>query len=444
MNVETVTHFASSANLSDETRSTLTSRFWETHDKKLGGLKSAQKYLDRDTEEYSLLLASQGGAQAKAMARLNLDAGLQLMDPIWGGVYQYSTHGDWKHPHFEKLAYAQALYLRLYALAARTLKEPKYLQAALAIRAYTKQFLTAADGSVYSSQDADVVQGKKSADYFALSDKRRRTQAVPRVDTHVYTKINGAMIASLAMLYSTSMQTQDLQDALTIAHNMIAQRQQKDGGFSHDNQDDAGPYLADNLAMGQGFIALFEVTGDAVWLHRCWALADYIDTHFRSGQAGFVSAVQTGKLQPVTQIDENIPLTRWFNQLHRYGGREQDKVRAEYAMRYLSTPQIALSRITEAGILLADFELANTPAHFTVVGSHADQTAQELHRFMLSYPLVYRRVDWWDPATGKMDNPDVRYPDLGRAAAFVCSAGRCSTPAFKTEELQGLAKSLLR
>jgi hypothetical protein len=66
-----------------------------------------------------------------------------------------------------------------------------------------------------------------------------------------------------------------------------------------------------------------------------------------------------------------------------------------------------------------------------------------MHQFMLRYPLVYRRIDWWDPATGKMDNADVNYPDLGRAAGFVCSAGRCSTPAYQVEELQVLARNLL-
>lgn len=438
-----VTTFANSADLSVAMRRALLQRFWDTHDRQLGGLQTTQKYLDRDTEEYALLLASQGQARARKMVRLNLDAGLNLLDPVWGGVYQYSTHSDWQHPHFEKLAYAQAGYLRLYALAARSLNEPKYLQAALAIRRYMRQFLTAPDGSIYSSQDADLQQGEKAGAYFALNDKQRRALGIPRVDTHVYAKTNGAMIAALTMLYSATGQAQDLTDALTIANNMIAQRQRADGGFGHDSHDVAGPYLADNLAMGQGFIALFEVTGDAQWLHRAWALADYINTHFRAKQAGYVTAVQVGKLTPVTQIDENIVVTRWYNQVYRYGGRAQDKARAEYAMRYLATPQIALSRLTEAGILSADFELANVPAHLTVVGAHSDNTAVALYQFMLRYPLVYRRIDWWDPATGKMDNPDVTYPDLGKAAAFVCAAGRCSTPAYQVGELQVLTHNLL-
>jgi uncharacterized protein YyaL (SSP411 family) len=33
---------------------------------------------------------------------------LKLVDPVWGGVYQYSTDGDWDHPHFEKIMPFQA------------------------------------------------------------------------------------------------------------------------------------------------------------------------------------------------------------------------------------------------------------------------------------------------------------------------------------------------
>ncbi len=28
----------------------------------------------------------------------------KIIDPVWGGIYQYSAASDWEHPHFEKLA----------------------------------------------------------------------------------------------------------------------------------------------------------------------------------------------------------------------------------------------------------------------------------------------------------------------------------------------------
>jgi hypothetical protein len=53
--------------------------------------------------------------------------------------------------------------------------------------------------------------------------------------------------------------------------------------------------------------------------------------------------------------------------------------------------------------------------------------------------VVYKRVEWWDRSEGPLPNPDVAYPELGRAAAFVCAEGRCSRPLFSVEDLLALA-----
>ncbi len=40
-----------------------------------------------------------------------------LIDPVWGGMDQYSVDGAWNEPHFEKLISIQADALREYSLA---------------------------------------------------------------------------------------------------------------------------------------------------------------------------------------------------------------------------------------------------------------------------------------------------------------------------------------
>jgi len=42
-----------------------------------------------------------------------------------------------------------------------------------------------------------------------------------------------------------------------------------------------------------------------------------------------------------------------------------------------------------------------------------------------------------------LPNPDVQYPELKTAAAFVCTDRTCSTPIFKAEELQTRVDKLL-
>jgi uncharacterized protein YyaL (SSP411 family) len=168
-----------SAAVSDE----LSRRYRATHDDTLGGLKLAQKFLDRDTVEWSLSRALEGDADAdaRAVARRDLDGAMALLDPAWGGVNQYSTHGDWQHVHYEKLALNQAEYLRVYALAAQVLDEPRYLDVARRIDGYIRRFLRAPDGGYYTSQDADLIPGDKAASlaYFKLDDAGRRARRHP-------------------------------------------------------------------------------------------------------------------------------------------------------------------------------------------------------------------------------------------------------------------------
>ncbi|MGF2075888.1 hypothetical protein, partial [Enterococcus casseliflavus] len=80
----------------------------DSYDAARGGLRLAQKYLDRDSVEYALTRGAQGVDVERGRASQTLDAATALLDPVWGGVYQYSTGGDWRRPHFEKLATRQA------------------------------------------------------------------------------------------------------------------------------------------------------------------------------------------------------------------------------------------------------------------------------------------------------------------------------------------------
>jgi len=74
-----------------------------------------------------------------------------------------------------------------------------------------------------------------------------------------------------------------------------------------------------------------------------------------------------------------------------------------------------------------------------VVGRRDDPAARALLAVALEEPVAYKRVELLDERDGPLPNPDVTYPRLPRAAAFLCTAGRCSTPAFTPEELRARA-----
>jgi uncharacterized protein YyaL (SSP411 family) len=429
--------FADNPLLSQQLRKSLQAAFYDTHDPKLGGLQQFQKFIDHDTVEYGLLRAGQGDKQAEEMTRRTLTFALKLIDPAWGGMYQYSTDFDWDHAHFEKIMSMQAEPLRLYALAYGQFRDERYRQAVRDLHRYVTAFLRSPEGAFYTSQDADLVKGKHSEKYFALDDAARRKLGIPAVDKHRYARENGWMINALATAYAMTGERAYLDDAQRAARWIIANRSLPGGGFRHDEKDVAGPYLEDTLAMSDAFLALYAATGEREWLARAASGAEFIEQHFRGSQPGYLTSAPraSSRLQPKSNIDENIPLARFANLLHRYTGDARYRAMSDYALRMLVTEQVAGSLLTGPGILLAAFESANDPLHITVVGRKDDAAARALFDSAARFATVYRRIEWWDRREGNMPNPDVRYPQLPKAAAFICTDSTCSLPIFDASKL---------
>jgi uncharacterized protein len=429
-------------------RAKLVMNYFAGYDPKYGSWGTDQKFLDWESVEYSMVLARRdGNKQAERMARQTLDEQLHLLDPAWGGVYQYSTDGDWNSPHFEKIMQMQAENLRIYSLAYAQWRDPQYLHAAQEIRRYLKTFLTSPEGAFYSSQDADLIEGHHSADYFALDDAARRSQGVPRVDTHIYARENGWAINGLVALYAATGDTQVLDDALRATDWIMAHRALP-GGFRHASTDPNGPYLGDSIAMQRAFLSLYAATADRQWLTRAEAAMKFIDENFRDKQgAGFDSAkVPTAHASaPHPQRDENIAVVRSANLLFHITANQADKQIAERAMRYVAADPV-VGRLPASGPLLADNELSSEPLHLTIVGRRDDPVAKALFEEALRYPSGYKRLEWWDPslgAAGRLPNPDIQYPSLKVPAAFICTSRTCSPPILKPEDLQPKIDRLL-
>ena len=413
----------------------------DSYDHKLGGLKGAMKFLDRDSAEYSIVHAAEPEEAKKATQ--TLDAARALLDPVWGGVYQYSTGGTWSNPHTEKIMRSQAGYLRIYALAYARFGRQQDLLTAQAIRDYLKNFLSSPKGGFYVSQDADLIQGEKTHDYFALNDVERRKRGMPRIDQNLYADANGMAAEALVTLYEASGDGQ----ALTMARDALgwaaAHRKLKGGGYRHGQTNGGGPYLGDSLTMGRAFLALYRATAEREWLTHALQAAQFIQKNFRARDAGFLSArAAIGPLKPLPDVQENITTARFFNLLAQYQGDPKLKLQAEHAMKFLSGYADALT-VEEAGILLTDEELSNDAAHFTIVGTKQDMAAQELFDVARKTAGSYKRVEWWDKAEGPLSNQDVTYPQFPKAAGFVCTAGRCSLPSFTPQNYRRQIKTLL-
>ena len=83
-------------------RAELTKNFDESYDDKLGGWGENQKFIDADSMDLAITRAEAGDATATKRARQTLDAAIALIDPVWGGVFQYSEAGSWTPAAFRK------------------------------------------------------------------------------------------------------------------------------------------------------------------------------------------------------------------------------------------------------------------------------------------------------------------------------------------------------
>jgi uncharacterized protein len=342
--------------LSDAQRADLIDLLVARYDGERGGWGFTHKFLDWDAVEQCMLRAGEGDAKAEAMAKETLARQLKLIDPVWGGVDQYSDSGDWDHPHFEKIMQFQAENLRVYSLAYTRWHDPAYLKAARDIHRYLTTFLMSPEGVFYVSQDADVVQGEHSGEYYSLADAERRKQGIPRVDTHTYARENAWAANALVALHAATGEKEPLEQAVRAARWIVDSRALSGGGFRHDAADAAGPYLGDTVAAGRAFLSLYQATRDAEWLRRSEEAAAFIASRFQvPGTPGLVTAAG-GR----PQRDENILVARLGAGLFKATGNSAHRELAERAMRYLASPAIARQPQT-GGVLLADRDLAALP-----------------------------------------------------------------------------------
>ncbi|KAF0246323.1 MAG: hypothetical protein FD180_811 [Planctomycetota bacterium] len=411
---------------------------WEAaYDRKEQGWGSVLKYLDPDCVE----LAMAEGRDD--MARGTLDAMLQLIDPVWGGVYQYSHGGVWTNPHFEKIMSFQAEDMRIYALAHRVYGDEKYLRAARDIERYLLEFLRSPDGAFYASQDADLIQGEHSGEYFALADAGRRARGLPRIDTHLYARENGWAVAALASLSRASGDPSTLKAAVQGATWVLKYRGTRipmiDNEPSrtivrHDGADSWGQYLADALAFARACIELSQATGDDSWISVAIGSLSSIRETFRSTNGYVTAASLQSPLPPLPQVDENIGIARLASRVFHLTGDKQWKEMAEHAMKYLAGVARDANGVRAAGILLAAREFASEPVKVVVVGDPGDQLTEWLLRAARSAPATWLVVSRVDPGAS------AEYvQDGGVPTAYVCTDAACNGPFHDPEALRKAA-----
>ena len=399
-----------------------------------GGWGRRQKYPFSEPLEHALWRGRlHGGTVWRTRAEKTLAGQAKLVDPVWGGMYQYSLKGDWDHPHYEKIAAIQAGALTSFSIAARVLDDPQWLVPAEAVRDYMNAFLRDPAGGYGTSQDADLrPEGGEAVpgiEYYALPDADRRALGLPRIDANVYADLNGLMIRGLVELSIAADDPEALADAVSAAERLVRTHRDASGLFRHGQDDPDGGlrYLRDQAAMLWAFVALHRATADDGWLDLARPLADATMTAFEDPDTGglFAHTPDPAAIGALAQrrlpLEENALAARALLRLHR-AAHGEDTPYLEAARRALQA--VAPARPREGRIIgtyvLALEELLGPTVDITVVGPPGDATTDALYRAALRYPEPRAQLE--------RSLPGERYPDIGRPAVYLCTATSCSAP----------------
>ncbi len=374
--------------LSNECRRRLRYMHMRSFDWEQGGLLSTVKFIDRDSVEYSLVVAADHERSEARMARLTLDNAISLVDPAWGGVYQYSTQGKWDVPHYRKTIAAQAGHLRLYSLAYAQLKYESYLNVTNSILSYVKNFMTSDVGAFYSGQ-ADTVAGTNPTIFFSMNKSKRQMTGIPDIDKRILTRENGWIIEALATHYEYCGNQQSLNMAIRAAEWINEYCRADSGAYLTNIMSKKPLHLSDTLAMARAMLQLYRSTFDKKYLDYACNSAEYIQQNYRNELCGYNSRILSkNDATPPRQIDENISLTRFANLLSYYSDKPQFKKMTKHGLRYLCIPEVATARMEEAGILLIDREVLSPPLTIDIYGEHNNPLAKE-------FKTIAHRHDGW-------------------------------------------------
>lgn len=405
--------------------------FKNSLDYKVGGFDQAQKYVDFDTYEYALFASKD--QEDKSWLLKSVEGAKQLADPVWGGIYQYSTHYDWKNLHYEKLLSIQARYIRIFVYNFLYNDDSVSLEYAKKIVGYANQFLSSDKGLYYNAQDADLIKGEHAGYYFALNNEERLKLGIPKVDKNRYTHNNAEMASSLLLLFQVTNDSVYLDRAQSILNYLIHKRKQNNGLYAHSSESHTILSLRDNVAMLDllvQFVKYFPENNLAVL--ELNSLMVSIKNNFILSNGSLKGFTGENGLSPEPIISENIRVSRLMNW---YGHFTKDTLYttiAEQNFRFLVQKEVAKNYYSEPALLLLQAELVTSPLEHVLLTNEKTDTAME--RKMKALAPFYSTF-----IVSKKEELPLEKKELFVAfeveVLLICTANTCSSPKYTTKEI---------
>ncbi len=338
---------------------------WDPRQGSWGDIQKVPLYWDN---AWALERARTGSEVDRKRSLFTLDQQRSIIDPVWGGICQYSTDGDWLHPHYEKLAAYQAGAIDNYATAFALTGDAKWLRTAQLVRGFVDRFMTSPEGGFYATMDADLNAhdpGKpfvSGHEYYAKSDAERRALGIPRIDAHEYGRENGLVVAAYVTFGQASNDRTAIATAERAASRILATHATSGGGITRDAVDDHRIlYLADNAAFGFALARLYEATRGPAYLEAATRIAAFLLRDLADPGGGFFSStpdpsavgVLAARRKP---FEDNVMAVRFLARLARLARTDAYRSVIGRALAVAATREA----IQDRGRMVGDLLLALT------------------------------------------------------------------------------------
>jgi uncharacterized protein len=311
-----------------------------------GGLRGAPKFPNAPMMEIWFRAGLDDRGESYREAFLEAIRAMSLggiYDHIGGGLARYSVDESWLVPHFEKMLYDNAHYLRQLVWANQLTPQPLFRRRIAETIAWLMRDMRLAQGGFASSLDADsegvegryyvwtpgqldAVLGDRAAQFAAAYDitvdgnfegtsianrlgspslaegveeqlagdrlkllQARYERVAPMRDDKVLSDWNGYLIRSLAEA-GFALEHQGWIDAAMAAFRFITESVEKDRGLAHSWREGIAvrpPLASDIAALVNAAVTLHQVSGNPQYLDDARRWLEILTADFTDGNGGY-------------------------------------------------------------------------------------------------------------------------------------------------------------
>ena len=423
-----------------------------------------------------------------------------LYDQVGGGFHRYTVDAIWLVPHFEKMLYDNALLVRLGSYLWQATADDEVRRVTFETLEWLGREMTSPEGGFYSSLDADseghegkfYVWSEEEIDsllgddaaivktHFGITPKgnfegkniphvavdpgataarngitreelteklstakkilyaKRAKRVWPGRDDKILAGWNGLMLRGVAISARVFGSEDHVKLALANG-NFLFKEMVRDGRVmrSHKAGETRIPgFLEDHAAVALGFISLYELTFDSMWIERAQEIAQTMIRWFWDDEANafFDTASDAEKLitRPRDITDNAMPsgTSLATELLLHLGDLTANEKMQRRAMQVLESASVAMTRYPSAfGHLLGAADMAvHGAVEVALVGDLSDSPFALLEREVAAHYVPSLVVAGGIPRADGIALLAQRAQREGKPTAYVCHSYVCDEP----------------